>query len=112
MRHWAEAVVRDHLVGRGWRLLDANAVVRGGELDLVMRDGPVTVAVEVRQRATSRYGSPAESLRPGKLRRLRRALRLWAVRQYGRDDVPLRIDAVLVLGTEAHHRIEHLEDVA
>lgn len=112
MRHWAEAVALDHLERRGWRLLDANAVVRGGELDLVMRDGPVTVAVEVRQRATSRYGSAAESLRSDKLRRVRRALRLWTVRRYGRDDVPLRIDAVLVHGTEGRHRIEHLEDVA
>ncbi len=112
MRHWSEAVARDHLKRRGWRLLDENAVVRGGELDLVMRDGPVTIAVEVRQRATSRYGSAADSLRPAKLRRLRRALRLWAVRRYGRDDVPLRIDAILVHGTEGRHRIEHLEDVA
>lgn len=112
MRHWAEAVASDHLKRRGWRLLDANAVVRGGELDLVMRDGSLIIAVEVRQRATSRYGSPAESLRPDKLRRLRRALRLWALGRYGRDDVPLRIDAVLVRGTEAHHDVEHLENVA
>lgn len=112
MRHWAEARALEHLSTRGWRLLEANALVRGGEIDLVMRDGPVTVAVEVRQRGSARFGGAAESLRPDKLRRLRRSLRLWALRHYGRDDVAMRVDALLIHGDEGRHRLEHLEDVA
>jgi putative endonuclease len=111
VRHWAEEVARRHLEARGFASLAANAVVRGGELDLVMRDGRTVVAVEVRQRAHDRYGSAAESLRPGKLRRLRRSLARWAEAQ-GAGPVPLRIDAVLIDGSRAAFRIEHLRDVA
>lgn len=112
MRHWAEEVARRHLQRRGWRLLAANAVVRGGELDLVMRDGAVVVAVEVRQRAGDRYGSAAESLRADKRRRLRRALRLWALAHLGGPEPPLRVDAVLIQGDRDRFRLEHVEDVA
>lgn len=112
MRHWAEEVALRHLTARGWRLLASNAVVPGGELDLVLRDGATVVAVEVRQRAGDRFGGPAESLRPAKLRRVRRALRLWVAAQRLAVDPPMRVDAVLVRGDPRRHRIEHLENVA
>jgi putative endonuclease len=111
VRHWAEEVARRHLEGRGYVALAENAVVRGGELDLVMRDGRTVVAVEVRQRAHDRYGGAAESLRPAKLRRLRRALARWAAAE-GAGAVPLRVDAVLIDGPRGAFRIEHLRNVA
>lgn len=112
MRHWAEEVACDWLERRGWRCEEANAVVRGGELDLMMRDGATLVAVEVRQRRGERFGGAAASLTPAKLRRVRRAARLWALQRYGRTDLPMRIDAVLVRGTRGAHRVEHVRDVA
>ena len=112
VRHWAEAIARDALLARGWRLVDANAVVRGGELDLVMRQGRTLVFVEVRQRRTARYGDAAESLTATKRHRLRRAARAWTRARYGRLDLPMRIDAVLVHGVASSFVLEHLEDVA
>jgi putative endonuclease len=111
VRHWAEEVAREHLEARGWSLLAANAVTAGGELDLVMRDGRTVVAVEVRQRSHARYGNAAESLRPAKLHRVRRALARWAAeRRTG--SAPLRVDAVLIDGPRGRFRLEHLRDVA
>lgn len=112
MRHWAEGAARAWLEARGWTLLDANAVVRGGELDLVMRQGRTLVFVEVRQRRAGRFGDAAESLTPAKRARLRRAARRWAHARYGRVDLPMRIDAVLVRGAAPRHAIEHLENIA
>lgn len=111
MRHWAEEVARDHLLTRGWTLLEENAVVRRGEIDLVMRDGPTLVAVEVRQRANDRYGDVAETLRADKLARVRASLRAWVLRRYGREDLPMRLDAVLVRGGPGRARIEHLRGI-
>ncbi|MEX2502312.1 MAG: YraN family protein [Trueperaceae bacterium] len=115
-RHWAEAVARRHLERRGWRCLARDAVVPGGELDLVMLDGRTVVVVEVRQRTGARYGTPAETIHRGKRRRLRRSARAW-VHRHGRalrlPDLPrMRIDAVLVEGGPRRHRLRHLEDVA
>lgn len=112
MRHWAEEVVRDHLIARGWTLLEENATFRRGEIDLVMRDGSTIVAVEVRQRSHDRFGDVAETLGADKLARVRAALRLWVQLRYERSDVPMRVDAVLVRGKRAGHRIEHQANVA
>lgn len=111
MRHWAEALVRDHLTARGWTLLAANAALPRAELDLVLRDGRTIVAVEVRQRTHDRYGDVAETLSHAKMARVRAGLRLWVWRTYRRDDLPLRIDAVLVRGGRGAARLEHLPDV-
>jgi len=110
MRHWAEALARDHLTARGWTLLAENAALRRAELDLVLRDGPTIVAVEVRQRTHDRYGDVAETLSRAKLARVRAGLRAWAWRTYRRDDLPLRVDVVLVRGGREAPEIEHLVD--
>ncbi|HEX7005297.1 MAG TPA: YraN family protein [Trueperaceae bacterium] len=108
MRHWAEELAREYLSARGYELLAENYPVRGGEIDLIMRHGEEIVFIEVRQRRNSDFGSPAESLDPRKLARLRRAARIYLARTFGRDDLPVRMDAVLVLGDRDDNRVEHL----
>lgn len=108
MRHWAEELARDYLRARGFELLAENYPVKGGEIDLVMRHGEETVFVEVRQRRSDRYGTASESIDARKLARLRRAARLYLTRHHGRDDLPVRLDAILVTGDRERHRVEHV----
>ncbi len=65
-----------HLLVQGLALVDRNYRVargpsaRGGEVDLIMRDGDGTlVFVEVRQRADTSHGGAAASVGRGKQRR-------------------------------------------
>lgn len=88
-----------------------NYHVRGAELDLVARDGELLVFVEVRQRTSDRFGSAAESIGPAKQRRLRRAALSYLIATYGRDDLPLRFDAVLLSGDRASYHLEHLKGI-
>lgn len=111
MRHWAEELARDHLAALGYVLLEENYLVRGGEVDLVMRHGETLVFVEVRQRNGSDYGSPGETIGGRKLALVRRAARVYLAKRFGRDDLPVRFDAVLVHGNKTRHRIEHLPGV-
>lgn len=101
-------MAREYLSARGYELLAENYPVKGGEIDLIMRHGNETVFIEVRQRRNADFGSPAESLDARKLARVRRAARIYLAKQFGRDDVPARLDAVLVLGDRRDHRVEHL----
>lgn len=119
-RHWAEVVAERLLTGLGWRLLARNYRLRGGELDLVFDDTDGTVVfVEVRQRASTRFGGAAESLDARKLARLRRTANHFltyglAPTAGGRatlDDRRVRFDAVLVTGVEGRHDANHLKDV-
>lgn len=86
-------------------------MVRGGEIDLVMLHDRTLVFVEVRQRNRADYGSAGESLAPRKLALVRRAARMYLAKRFGRDDLPVRIDAVLVHGSKSRNRIEHLTGI-
>jgi putative endonuclease len=89
-----EAAAR-HLASQGLTILARNYRVKGGELDLVCRDGATTVFVEVRRRARSDFGGAAGSITPAKRRRLILAARHWLA-QYGEG--PCRFDCVLIDG--------------
>ena len=110
-RHWSETVAKDYLVERGYTLLTENYTVRGGEVDLVMRDGESVVFVEVRQRKTARYGSAAASITPQKMTRLRKTALHYLVTTFGHDDVLMRFDAVLIEGVREKFKLEHLKNI-
>ncbi|MES2128603.1 MAG: YraN family protein [Pseudomonadota bacterium] len=95
-----EEVARDHLVRAGLVLVEANFSCKGGEIDLVMRDGPVLVFVEVRQRAGRSHGGAAASITPAKVRRIVRAAQFY-LKRFPRVP-PARIDVVAIDG-------EHLD---
>jgi putative endonuclease len=62
----------------GLIVLDRNWRCREGELDIVATDGHGTaVFCEVKTRRGVGYGTPLESVTPGKRRRLRRLAQLW-----------------------------------
>ena len=55
---------------RGYAIVARRFRVRSGELDIVARDGPVLVFVEVKARAGRRFGNAAEAVTFVKQRRL------------------------------------------
>ncbi|WP_108446811.1 YraN family protein [Halomonas denitrificans] len=85
------------LVERGLTLEASNQHAKGGEIDLVMRDGATLVFVEVRHRADSRHGHPLETITPTKQRRLIRAARFYL--QRNRLSCACRFDVLAVTGT-------------
>lgn len=99
----AEAQAARHLEARGLAVVERNFRVRGGEIDLVCRDGATTVFVEVRLRTRSDFGGAAASITAEKQRRLIMAARHWLARHGER---PCRFDAVLLDG----ERIEWIRD--
>jgi putative endonuclease len=90
----AEAAALAMLQARGLQLLARNAASRGGELDLVMRDGATVVFVEVRYRATRRFGGGAAAVDAGKRRRLVHAARAFLAGHPQMADAPCRFDVV------------------
>lgn len=73
----AEALAADALKARGLTIVERNFRVRGGEIDLIARDGKTTVFVEVRLRRHPAFGSAAESITAAKRARLILAARHW-----------------------------------
>ena len=81
---------------RGMTLLDRNWRCPEGELDLVLRDGDVLVACEVKTRRGDHCGSPHEAVDPVRLERLQRLVWRWA-EQHGVHPEEARVDLVAVL---------------
>jgi putative endonuclease len=82
-----------HLRGRGLVIVERNFRCRGGEIDIVAREGPTLVFVEVKERGDASHGSAVEAVTPAKRRRVIRAAKLWAAR-HGESESPVRFDVV------------------
>ncbi|WP_432986756.1 YraN family protein [Dactylosporangium sp. CA-233914] len=93
---FGERVACRYLVSQGLVLLDRNWRSRAGELDVVARDGPDVVFVEVKTRRSTRFGMPAESVVPAKVRRLRTLARMWLAANDVRCE-HVRFDVISVL---------------
>ena len=91
----AEATALAHLSAHGLKLQQRNYRCRGGEIDLVMRDGDTVVFVEVRFRRSERFGSPAATVDRRKQSRLMRAARHYLGRH---GLVMCRFDVVGITG--------------
>ena len=96
-----EIRARRWLESQGLRFIAANVHERCGEIDLIMRDGSVTVFVEVRYRRSANYGDAAASVTPQKQQKLLKAARLWLSRHNGSfETVDCRFDVVAFTGND------------
>ena len=62
---------------RGWRIVGTNVWAAGNEVDVIARRGRSLRFVEVKEKAGSGYGDPAEMVTAEKQRRVRNAARVW-----------------------------------
>lgn len=110
---WGEELAAAHLKKHGWVILARNWRTRGGELDIVGFDPRrnVIAAVEVKTRRTAKSGSPAESVTPAKVRRLRGLLLQWLL-AHGGHATRITIDVVSVDVAGADYTLSHVMDVA
>lgn len=93
----AEALAARFLERRGLAVLERNVRCRGGELDLVCRDGATLVFVEVRLRRNAAYGGAGASITARKQQRVVLAARYYLAKQ-GLSERPCRFDCVLLDG--------------
>ncbi len=93
----AESRAADYLARQGLRLVARNFRIRGGEIDLVCRDGDTLIFVEVRMRNRNDFGGAAASITASKRRHLILAARHYLASQ---PDRPCRFDCVLIEGTQ------------
>jgi putative endonuclease len=95
-----------HLLAQGFAILARNFRCRSGEVDVVARDGAVTVFVEVKHRRNASHGAGYESVTFGKRRRIVRAARLYASAR-GLGESPVRFDVISIDETDGRPRLRH-----
>ncbi len=107
----AEQLAAQYLKTRGLELLARNLRCKGGELDLVCRDGEVLVMVEVRQRGRRDFGGALASVTLRKQRRIIRATRFMLDTVPGWRSLRLRFDVIGVQGQpDGAHEVVWVKD--
>ncbi len=106
----AEEAAARYLEARGWRILGRNVRVGRGELDLIVRRGPVLAFVEVKARRTRSCGAPEDAVDGAKRRQVARLAELWlAARPWALGGVcDVRFDIVAVDLTSYPAAVRHL----
>ncbi len=103
-----EDLAVNHLVNKGYQILERNWRSGHKEIDIVAMDGNTLVAVEVKTRKTATFGEPDIAVGVMKQRML-----IWAADAYVRYhnlDVDVRFDIVSIVFTDKEPHIEHIED--
>jgi putative endonuclease len=104
----AEALAAKFLESRGLIIVERNYRCRGGEIDIIARQGATMVFVEVRLRSSSAFGGARASITAAKRRRLKFAAGLFLSRLSREPEC--RFDAILLDGLDIA-RIEWLVDI-
>ena len=92
---WGENVAALHLEAKGLVIVARNWRRRGGEIDIVARDGETVAFVEVKTRRGRAFGAPEEALTPHKAQKLMELGQQY-IADEDLDDVNWRIDLVAV----------------
>lgn len=92
-----ESLVWSWLEKHGYTLIEKNFARRVGEIDLVVKDPDklTVVFVEVRFRASERYGGAIESVDYRKQRKLVRTANSW-LQRHATQNTPARIDIIAI----------------
>jgi putative endonuclease len=104
-----EAAAERWLRGAGLAIVARGFRARCGEIDLIARDGPIVVFVEVKTRTHGAFGRPAEAVTAQKRRRLARVASLFLARS-GWGERACRFDVVEVVPVGARWRVRHIPD--
>jgi len=91
----SETVASHYLQEHGLEIIERNVRSPWGEVDLVARDGPSYVFVEIRSHRSARWGAAQESITRSKRKRVVRVA-LWYLKRHGLLGVPVRFDVVAV----------------
>jgi len=91
----SEDLAANYLKLSGYRVLERNFRNRIGEIDIIAREGPVLVFVEVKARKTRRYGSPKQAVTPAKQARISAAATAY-LKATGQLQAKARFDVVAI----------------
>lgn len=106
---YGENLACDFLKKLGYKILERNFRIRGGEIDIVAQDNDGLVFVEVKTRHTHEYGDPAEAVTPWKIKFLIRASQFYLLKHKLEND-QYRLDVVTIDFTKGE-KVEHFKNI-
>lgn len=90
------------LQAAGYRILEQNYFMRGGEIDIIASDGNTLVFAEVKTRSYQAFGGPLMAVTPAKQKRISQTA-LRYVQEKGLKFDSIRFDVLCVLPEGIEH---------
>ncbi len=103
-----EVRAQEYLEQQGFQAIQRNYYSRFGEIDLIMRDQQTLVFVEVRSRRSEKFGTPLESVRPQKQRKLILAAKDYLLKHPYHG--PLRFDVLGIKSNGQENKYSHIQN--
>ena len=110
--NYGEELACQYLKNLGYKILERNYLIRGGEIDIVCQDKEYLVFMEVKTRYSHDFGLPEESITPWKIKSLLKTA-LFYIQKINWGDKGYRIDLITVDFTDdpQNPKIELIKDI-
>lgn len=92
---YGENLAESFLKKNGYKIIERNFRIRGGELDIIALDKDTLVYVEVKTRSNNRFGLPEESVTNSKINFIKKAALFYKSQRKNIPDLE-RIDVVSI----------------
>ena len=90
-----EEIAAKFLKAKGFKIIETNFRIRGGEIDIIAVEDQTLVYVEVKTRTTNQFGSPEEAVTPNKIKFLKRSAKFYRNARKNLPDLE-RIDVISI----------------
>lgn len=103
-----EAIAAAYLKGQLFTIIERNFRCKGGEVDIIARDGKTLVFVEVKTRRTLSFGPPQMALTPFKQRQISKAALTWLAKKK-QFNASARFDVIAIIAPD--HEVPQIEHI-
>jgi len=93
-----EIITTKFLEDNGYEILCRNFRCKIGEIDIIAKNDGYLVFIEVKYRTTIKYGTPGMAINYKKQNTIMKVAQFYMSKNDIQQDMPVRFDAVLVLG--------------
>lgn len=99
---------------KGYRILDQNFYVKGGEIDLIAEKPNGSIAfIEVKARQNLLHGMPYESVTKSKLHRLSKSIQFYLLKNdYHKRKLSLEVISIILNPDMTVKHIDHYDDLS
>lgn len=97
-----ESLAENYLLKKGYQILETNYANKIGEIDIIAKDGNRIVFVEVKARATAKFGYPREAVTLHKQNKIRMVASCY-LKQKKLYNAFTRFDVIEILAGQITH---------
>ena len=108
---FGEALARDYLISKGYKILNMNFRNKFGEIDIICKKNNLLIFCEIKSMYSNSFGSPIESITCYKQKQIIKLSELYLIsKKYYNFNVRYDIIEVIFNTITSSHIINHVQD--